>query len=361
MTHAASTARRLLLGAAMAVIGASHGATAPDKPESLTFDHHDWTLACDNTRTCRAAGYQSEDGAMDEMPLPVSLLLTRAAGAGTRVESELAVDPGENGNAPRSVRLRIDGRDLGRVPLARNEATGRLSAAQTAAVLAVLARSSRIGVESDDGRRWTLSDRGASAVLLKMDEFQGRLGTPGALVRKGTRSESGVRAALAAPVVRIPRLAAAKPGDAALATSAALRAAIEAAPVPEEQSCGDAWRAREMDRAFEVVRLDAHRLLVSRGCWMAAYNVGVGYWVVRDRPPFRPVLVTTSGSDYADGQISSSQKGRGIGDCWSTAQWSWNGDRFVQTREATTGLCRGFAGGAWSLPTLVSDVRRDGR
>ncbi len=27
-------------------------------PRGLAFTHHDWELACDNTRTCRAAGYQ---------------------------------------------------------------------------------------------------------------------------------------------------------------------------------------------------------------------------------------------------------------------------------------------------------------
>ncbi len=41
-------------------------------PAGVNFTHHDWELACDNTRTCRAAGYQSDDD-----QLPVSVLLTR--------------------------------------------------------------------------------------------------------------------------------------------------------------------------------------------------------------------------------------------------------------------------------------------
>ncbi|MBV2132078.1 DUF1176 domain-containing protein [Pseudomonas sp. MAP12] len=44
-------------------------------PAGVGFTHHNWQLACDNTRTCRAAGYQSDDD-----QLPVSVLLTRKAG-----------------------------------------------------------------------------------------------------------------------------------------------------------------------------------------------------------------------------------------------------------------------------------------
>ncbi|MBB3778970.1 invasion protein IalB [Xanthomonas arboricola] len=33
-------------------------AALADAPAGIAFDHQDWTIACDNTRTCRAAGYQ---------------------------------------------------------------------------------------------------------------------------------------------------------------------------------------------------------------------------------------------------------------------------------------------------------------
>ncbi|STW09638.1 Protein of uncharacterised function (DUF1176) [Klebsiella grimontii] len=41
-----------------------------------------------------------------------------------------------------------------------------------------------------------LSGEGAYAVLLKMDDVQGRIGTPGALTKKGDRPENSVRAAI---------------------------------------------------------------------------------------------------------------------------------------------------------------------
>ena len=109
------------------------------------------------------------------------------------------------------------------------------------------------------------------------------------------------------------------------------------------------------------MRLGEDRLLVSHRCWFAAYNAGHGYWVVDDEPPWNPVLVTTAGTDFADGTIFASHKGRGLGDCWSEDAWRWDGRAFVKTLESSSGMCRLVAaGGAWSLPTLVFDVERAG-
>ena len=101
-------------------------------------------------------------------------------------------------------------------------------------------------------------------------------------------------------------------------------------------------------------------MLVSTICWQGAYNGGMGYWVVDDRPPHHASLVTTRGSGHGDGRIHSEHKGRGLGDCFSSAEWVWTGTAFVHTREATTGMCRAIAaGGAWHLPTLVVEVVED--
>nr|WP_249420927.1 DUF1176 domain-containing protein [Escherichia marmotae] len=47
----------------------------------FSFAHKDWEVACDNTGTCRAAGYSDH---------AVSVLLTRAAGPDTSVYVEVA-------------------------------------------------------------------------------------------------------------------------------------------------------------------------------------------------------------------------------------------------------------------------------
>jgi len=116
-------------------------------------------------------------------------------------------------------------------------------------------------------------------------------------------------------------------------------------------------------RASEVAvwRLEGGRVLVTALCWRAAYNEGSGFWVASDKPPYDAKLVTSTANEFAPetGEISGAMKGRGPGDCMSSESWVWNGREFVHARQATTGQCRGLApGGAWDLPTLVSEVRK---
>lgn len=197
---------------------------------------------------------------------------------------------------------------------------------------------------------WALSDKGAAAVLLKMDEFQGRLGTPGALIRKGTKKESTVLPPLPIPTLMQPPLAAPRPGDDQF-TKKYSKALVQAIG-----RCKESDDDKD-DPEYEVSRLSNTKMLVSTRCWLAAYNVGMGFWVINDKPPFEPVEITQDGSDYASGTISMAQKGRGLGDCWSTAEWTWNGKTFVQTKSSSSGMCKLMApGGAWELPELITDV-----
>src|SRR5437660_1099255 len=125
----------------------------------VSFQHKDWELACDNTRTCRAAGYHRED---DENA--VSVLLTRSAGAGTPVSGEMALGSIDREKFPAQVVLQVDGNPLGGVAI--KDAQGRLDAGQVSALLAALLRTSDIRFVA--GREsWHLSGDGAAAVLLK--------------------------------------------------------------------------------------------------------------------------------------------------------------------------------------------------
>jgi hypothetical protein len=342
--------RQIMAFILLAVAGTTHA----EAIKGLRFVHHDWTLACDNTRTCRAAGYQKE---MSDNQ-PVSLLLTRKAGPGEKTSAKLMLGQYEEIAVPEHLRLHINGSDHGTLSVADGDWT--LSMAQTNALLAALSRNSRIVIIGSDGRHWTLSDLGAKAVLLKMDEFQGRLGSPGALVRKGNRSESSVLAALPAPTVVLAQLPPTRTKDIGLAQSPVLRAALQAATAADDCAglSAEGSPLSRQPQPLTITRLSKDKLLASILCWRGAYNEGNGYWVINDKAPYRPILVTTSGSDDAGNTINAASKGRGLGDCWWTASWGWNGVRFVQTAEATTGLCRLVAaGGAWELPTRVTEVR----
>lgn len=350
----------ILLGPCAAVLLSSAPATAATFP-GTSFTHHDWELACDNTGTCRAAGYS-----VDGSELPISLLLTRKAGANQPVTGEVML--GEYGDNPvldampgaLRLTLQIGRQTHGPTRFPKDARLAAVSAPQVAALIAAL-RGTRDIAWTDGTHRWTLSGQGAAAVLLKMDEYQGRLGTRGALMRPGPLGEDGVPPAAAVPQVQAAALARPLPQDALLPTrhADALRAALRQS-LAQADDCPDLTEPRSPDDGvapIEVTRLDNHRLLASARCWLGAYNVGVGYWVIDEAPPFRPEPITASGSDFIDGSILASQKGRGLGDCWSSDEWTWDGRRFVHTAAATTGMCRLMApGGAWSLPTIVTDV-----
>jgi hypothetical protein len=322
---------------------------------SVRFEHKDWELSCDNTRTCRAAGYHK-----DEDENPISVLLTREAGPGqpVKVEVQLGDDPETRNTVPGQLRMKIGGRDVGTVKIDRKTHIGELSAAQVAALLPALLKDAPIAW-ADGKDEWRLSSAGANAVLLKMDEFQGRLGTPGALVRRGTQAENQVLPALPAPVLTavLPASGKAdKPTLPARQQAVLVDALRKVTPVDECELLGP---DQTDPIPLETYPLTNDRMLVQRECWHAAYNSGSGYWVARRQPPYAPVLVTTSANEYDKGTIYSAQRGRGVGDCMSNDSWTWDGQSFVHTASSTSGMCKQIAaGGAWDLPTLVTTIKK---
>jgi len=43
--------------------------------------------------------------------------------------------------------------------------------------------------------------------------------------------------------------------------------------------------------------------------------------------------------------LSGNQKGRGLGDCWSTVEYVWDGKAFIRSKSESDTQCKGFAGG----------------
>lgn len=343
----------MLRWTACAVLALAGGGAYAADPASVSFQHNDWELACDNTRTCRAAGYQPDD--QDENP--VSVLLTRHAGPNQPVYGEVQFGTyGDNApDVPATVALKINGRTAGTIKRDKNR-NFVLAPAQVTALLAVLNKSCTIEFTAGE-TTWTLSTKGASAVLLKMDEFQGRLNTPGALARKGTQPEDKVLPPLAPPVI----VAAAVPKSADKAALAALDRKAIAAELRQTiklEDCDELASIGTAENPLDIAPLTNGKLVVSATCWRAAYNSGSAFAVINAKPPYAPVIVTTLANDYADGVIGASQKGRGLGDCWSSEDWTWDGTRFVHTHATWTGMCRLIApGGAWDLPSLVTTVK----
>ncbi|MGE5986888.1 DUF1176 domain-containing protein [Klebsiella michiganensis] len=316
----------------------------------VSFSHKDWEVVCDNTLTCRAAGYSAEEGSGG------SVLLTREAGAGTAVSGELMLaEVTDSDVLPGKLTLWINGQPAGDVKPAKE--SWPLSEKQARAIVNAIKGSGKVEFTGGEAP-FELSGEGAYAVLLKMDDVQGRIGTPGALTKKGDRPESSVRAAIPAPVIH--RVMPEKAQERALtALELAVLKPKLLATLNKDDWC-DRLQPEEGEEAetISLTPLDNAHSLISALCWRAAYNEGYGYWVVDGKLEGNPTLITVSGSEYGDGEIFMSQKGRGLGDCWGTASWLWDGTTFRKSREATTGMCRYLRlGGTWDLPTWVTEVK----
>lgn len=341
--------------------------------KGISFEHEDWEIACDNTGTCRAAGYQAEgDG------LPLSVLLTRKAGASQAVHAELKLgttDYVENQPTPQSVSMWINGKNYDSVDLANEALNGDLNQRQISALTQELAGNARIEFKSGKSL-WQLSDTGATAVLLKMDDVQGRVGTTGALIKKGKNSEADVFKSRPMPVVnwvKPNKKINKSPAMQRLISSIDLKQ-LKQQLTAQQTVLKEFNKKQDIDYSVDecsilngedeyadfklfVEPLDSKKLLASGLCWRGAYNTGVGYWLINAKKPYQPQLITTGASDYSEGIIRADQKGRGLGDCWSNSEWTWNGTAFIQTHEATTGMCKMVEpGGTWDLATKVALV-----
>lgn len=327
--------------ACVLVVTGFHGPVqAADKgKEPVSFQHNDWALQCDNTRTCRAVGYQSGSGESE----PVSLRLTRDAGPDTPVLVDLQVSTEKA--SPDSLHLKVGALSLQGL----KGDTPRVPAAQMPRLLQELLKNEEATVAAGKDR-WVLSLAGATAVLLKMDEAQGRVGTPGALVRKGTKPEASVLSPLPAPVIKAVIPLPARKADAALAKP--LVAALDRASTEGQCTGDDAFNPANV----QVHRLTERKVLLSVPCGMGAYNFSSLLWVANDRPPYKPEPLQDVDGDFdpASGTVHSAMKGRGIGDCWRVREWQFDGQGFVLSGESGDGMCRGFAGGAWQLPSYVT-------
>lgn len=341
----------------LALIACSTSAIAAER--GVSFEHKDWEVACDNTLTCRVAGYANEEGKGG------SILLTRKAGPNTAITGEVVLIEDESEVTPPQPKLTlwINGKSAGAL-MAKAEDKWQLSDDQVRAVIGAVKGSGEV-VFKGGPAPFVLSNDGAYAVLLKMDDAQGRIGTPGALTKKGDKPESGVAPALPAPIIQAAAVSQDNPRSLTPTELAAIKPKL-LATLKGDNECEKLQSPQGGESDLEgdeptVTPLDASHVLISSLCWRAAYNEGYGYWVTDSKMTETPVLVTDSGTDYSDGTIELGQKGRGIADCMSTASWVWDGTAFRQSHIANTGMCRYIrAGGTWDLPTYVADVKPAG-
>lgn len=314
----------------------------------LSYQYKDWELVCENTGICRAAAYQREDAAA-----VISVLLTRHAGKNAQLEAQVQIQLGDR--IIPHLNLNLPNLADNTVRLSNDTQIGQLSAKQTQALLTAVQGKQPIRWTFGD-LHWHLSVDGATATLVKMDEFQHRLNTPTALMKKGQGSSDSVLIAQQKPQIRWVKPVRGSIQDIKMNTPQAQKLKTLLLKKTEAEACELLKSNQDEDAAFRVYPLNAQHKLLEVPCWRAAYNMASGFAVLNNDLTKIQQWVTSNGSDYELGKISAAHKGRGLGDCWTQTEWVWNGKQFFQSYHAVQLQCRGFAGGAWDLPLYQADV-----
>jgi len=320
--------------AEMIVAALLAAATAVPQPAELkTFQ--DWTVGCDNGRACHAVALMPETWPDDGLTMSVR----RGPEAGAQPVVAFELGAGSNAVAVSADGRRLPARLLGA------EGETRVAPADTAAMIGALRSAGQLQLHGADGKALgTVSLKGASAALLYIDERQRRIGTPTALVRRGTGA-SAAPPPPPLPVVAAPPVSRARP---IALSSAALRA------LRRKHGC-EIGEVGGPDEA-ESAALTAGETLLLLACGSGAYNVSYVPFVVRrggraEIAPFdhrpgwwaeegKPILVN-AGWDKERGLLGSFSKGRGLGDCGTTSEYAWDGRAFRLVEQAEMDECRG--------------------
>jgi hypothetical protein len=318
----------------------------------LYREFRDWQIACDNTGRCEAKGFSRDDGS-DAIAV---IRVTREAGPdGTLVvslESEGTLDRAD---------VRILGGAAKRGGLGAGAWTGGgdqalmlRDPAGATAFLNDLRNADGLGL----GKAGTVSLDGMTAALLAMDDAQGRVGTTTALVRPGNKPASAVPAARP-----LPQAPAAPPAPPAIPDAAASRIAAGVRAAQKDLLSASDCSSPDGPRD-QVVLLTTTEALVMLQCIGGAYQSGYLLFRAPQQDPgaARHLVLSTPKAgragdvddpygtlidpdyDPATGTLMSAGRGRGMGDCGSSARWVFDGKDFRIARYSFQDSCRGFPG-----------------
>jgi hypothetical protein len=317
----------------------------------------DWVAGCDNTRHCRAIGLAPDgEGAW-------TYLTFERGGAADAVVEQVSITL--EGSAPRDGRwvLRSGGEpvfDLAAGQIhCKHEACEIIidDSMQLARLFAEFRRSDRLSIDREGEVLALVSLGGASGVMLWIDEYQRRLDTTTAFVRRGERAPDSNVASPTQPTIRAEAdvwIAVDTDGVGSLVRSA------RAEPVAVE--CDDPDHVPHDSEAWQHA---SGRQMLALACSAGAYNFA-SLWLWRDgeggawsHVPIDMIdadghLATNtgdslinSGFDPASGELHAYAKGRGLGDCGTRHAWLWNGERFALESMHAMGECRGVAAEHW--------------
>ena len=306
------------------------------------FKHKDWEVACDNTGTCRAAGYQSEG---EE---PVSMLINRTPGAGMLLSIQIKVLDKEGHVLEGTGELRLSG--LKPMPLqfdSEGDGASINGEIATSFMRALTKSKANFLTVTINKQLRRLSLEGLNAVLLKTDEVQKRIGTKSAFVALGVNDDVNVLLSTPKPKLKVQEL----PHEDG-STPQLLAVVSKAINAGECSATNPSW---------SFTRLSESKLLLARlPCWIKTNDdYSNGYWLIDQATPSKLQRIGQELNlvNFRAGQIFGTQSYvQNSDECGSNIAFSWNGSEFVQTLLTRSELCRGIVGRAWDLKIIDFDV-----
>jgi hypothetical protein len=328
----------------------------------------DWIAACDNLRACSAFGFDAElsgnnyirlerDGAAEAAPR-----ITIVVEAQKDVKFRLAFDdPALAGlpSGPVAGETTGDDDDFKRLTIAEPQAVAAALASLRKAKTLVIARIDPAGAPPSDPAKSEISLSGLAAALLWIDDQQKRVGTVTALIGRGDKPAAAVP-----PVPTMPVVTAAKRATGPVPKKAPAAVVTKARAVCEDKKVGE---------PDDVVRLDANAVMYSFVCTSLSGAYNFFNALVVDAPGKQVRLAEfrfpreygatdrdyspiNAGFDEATQTLSTFNKGRGLGDCGSTADWVWDGQAFRLILSKTMPECHGIGESDW--PVLYRAERK---
>lgn len=331
-----------------AAVATGQGATPASTARSESRQFRDWRAVCDNVNDCVAFGSASEGTGW--------VRVASAPGPDGKRTVSVGFWPSSGDGLTGPITLTLDGRRHVAAPVGGDhEPVGVAEIpGDSAVVVASAMAAGQTLTLAGGGETVPMSLSGASAAMLWIDERQGRLDTPTALVRKGARPASSVPGPAPAPqVVAAPPIAQTGFGD----TGQTLPPALEA--MAAVKACRAETGASGMSKEVMSARLDASTELWAVPCFAGAYNIGHDWYLTGPggRNP-RAVQLASADGEIGSGTVNGGydpttrtltafSKGRGIGDCGVASTWTWTGGGFVLSAESEMTECWGVPADLW--------------
>jgi hypothetical protein len=320
-----------------------------------------WLVACDNVGDCEAIGF-------NETEVSLAMHIYRDAGPNSNISITIEGDSSQPLD-----QFIVDGKKVTLSSQAwsssRDDGYTISSKSNDTALkfIASIRNAERIGFFNSNTAENSLSLKGLSAVLLLIDEVQGRLQTKQAFIRKGNKTETSVP-----PPRPLPKLVAAAFRGKTLPEAEANRIANtirkQQTPFLLKETC-DTFE--KDDNSDEVSMLSSAEVIAFIECTRGAYQ---SYFFAFRAPlnnPKKSSLLSLPGLpgeapetgignaryDSATATLSSYGKGRGLFDCGENVDWIFDGKNFQLSEYSMQRRCGGMKTPG-DFPMLWRSVRK---